>query len=93
MWPTRNGRKGETILEFLGKKSVKNFVKTLLIKFFKVPFLAIWPLDGGASGRFLTLQVDFKVSFQMLRYTFILTLNSYRDGSPVFTHSRDEGEW
>ena len=38
----------------------QKFHKNIFEKIFKVPFLAIWPLDGGASGRFLTLQVNFK---------------------------------
>ena len=33
-------------------------------KVLKVPFLAIWPLAGGSSGRFPSLQV--KLTFKLL---------------------------
>ena len=45
------------------------------IKILKVPFLAIWPLVGGASGWFLTIQVNLHVvSFWIFRNTCILNL-------------------
>ena len=75
MWMNKNGRMGWIILGFSGKKLLVNFMWTLLIKIFKVPFLAIWSLVGGARGRFLTLQVNLHVaSFWLFRNTCLLNL-------------------
>ena len=68
-------KEGENHSGVFRQETICKFGKNTSDGLLKVPFLAIWPLVGGASGWFLTIQVNLHVvSFWIFRNTCILNL-------------------
>ena len=62
-------KEGENHSGVFRQETICKFGKITSDEILKVPFLAIWPLAGGAGGRFLTLQV--KLDIKMFGHTFL----------------------
>ena len=62
-------KEGENHSGVFRQETICKFGKNTSDGLLKVPFLAIWPLAGGAGGRFPTLQV--KLDIKTFGHTFL----------------------